>query len=391
VEYAISVKQPWAALLAHGHKTIEVRRWSTRRRGRVLIHAAREPDKRPEAWAKVPRHLAAAARQNGGIVGAADLIECRPYKDRPAFIADRALHLNDPGWFRPPALYGFVFARQRPLPFVRQGGALYFFEVPVHPQADAAFAQLLVSVRSAGEALAARHGGADLIDVKAPRRGSLGRPSDRVIAAVVRALAGCVPVSAALGELIEMGDAACRHVGAIPMGLSFIKCGLAGLGRRSSWSRRLEQLRESVAGQGMSPEVVTVAYADWRRAKAPTWQSVADYAIERREGVLLLDTFDKSWRAAGECLRPATLLDWLSEREVYRLAERCRRANVRLALAGSLRLAHIHRLWPAQPTWFAVRGAVCAANQRDGAVHPVKVRALAELLRWRAQQATGES
>ena len=60
--YALSLKQPWAALLVHGRKTIEVRRWATKRRGPVLIHAARVPDPRPEAWAQLPPELREAAR-----------------------------------------------------------------------------------------------------------------------------------------------------------------------------------------------------------------------------------------------------------------------------------------------------------------------------------------
>src|SRR5256885_16611977 len=44
-------------------------------------------------------------------------------------------------------------------------------------------AGLLVSVRSAGEAEAAIAGGADLIDVKEPAYGSLGRAKDETIAA----------------------------------------------------------------------------------------------------------------------------------------------------------------------------------------------------------------
>ncbi len=62
-EYAISLKQPWATLLVHGLKTIEVRRWSTPRRGRVLIHAAGVPDERAEAWRLVPAHLQEALNQ----------------------------------------------------------------------------------------------------------------------------------------------------------------------------------------------------------------------------------------------------------------------------------------------------------------------------------------
>ena len=55
---AISIKQPWAALIVAGLKTVEVRTWPTRRRGRVLIHAAKLADDRPEAW----DHITTAAR-----------------------------------------------------------------------------------------------------------------------------------------------------------------------------------------------------------------------------------------------------------------------------------------------------------------------------------------
>src|SRR5438094_6954309 len=78
---AISVKQPWAALLVAGLKTVEVRRWPTRRRGRVLIHAAKVADDRPEGWARITTpDLQAAAARCGGIVGAAEITACRTYE-----------------------------------------------------------------------------------------------------------------------------------------------------------------------------------------------------------------------------------------------------------------------------------------------------------------------
>src|ERR1700682_3757385 len=108
-QYALSLKQPWAALLVAGHKSIEVRRWPTARRGRVLIHAARVSDPRDEVWARVPEDLHEAAQVVGGIIGAGELTECRAYRTAEAFAADSDRHFNDPSWFRPPILYGFVF------------------------------------------------------------------------------------------------------------------------------------------------------------------------------------------------------------------------------------------------------------------------------------------
>src|SRR5438105_2711773 len=114
--YALSLKQPWAALLASGRKTVEVRKWPTTRRGRVLIHAARVSDDRPEAWALVPPELHAAARLTGGIVGAGDVLQCIAYRSPEAFAADQARHLNRPEWFEAPVLYGFPFANLTLLP-----------------------------------------------------------------------------------------------------------------------------------------------------------------------------------------------------------------------------------------------------------------------------------
>jgi hypothetical protein len=131
--YALSLKQPWAALLVHGRKTVEVRRWPTARRGRVLIHAARIPDPRPEAWARVPPELREAARLGGGIVGAGDLMGCLAYRNVEAFVADTERHLNDPSWFRPPVLYGFTFANLTSLPFRPYPGYVRFFPVEEGP------------------------------------------------------------------------------------------------------------------------------------------------------------------------------------------------------------------------------------------------------------------
>jgi hypothetical protein len=128
-QYALSVKQPWAALLVHGRKTVEVRRWPTTRRGRVLIHAARVPDERPEAWAHVPPELLETAQLFGGILGAGEITDCLTYRTVETFQRDQARHLNDPSWFQPPLLYGFAFANLRVLPFRPYSGWMRFFPV----------------------------------------------------------------------------------------------------------------------------------------------------------------------------------------------------------------------------------------------------------------------
>lgn len=128
--YALSIKQPWAALVVQGLKTIEIRRWPTARRGRILIHAARIPDARPEAWRQLPADLLALAQLQGGVIGSVDLTDCLSYHDQSAFDADQTAHRNEPAWFEPPLLYGFKFAEPKVLPFHKYPGWFRFFKIP---------------------------------------------------------------------------------------------------------------------------------------------------------------------------------------------------------------------------------------------------------------------
>jgi uncharacterized protein (UPF0264 family) len=225
--------------------------------------------------------------------------------------------------------------------------------------------RLLVSVRSAAEAADALAGGADLIDVKEPARGPLGRAEDAVLGAVLALVAGRRPVSAALGELT---DDAFPPAAA---GLGYVKWGLAGWSGRPGWRDALRRLLLA-AGPGL-PRVVVAAYADWPRAGSPPVPEVCALARQHPGSTLLVDTFDK-----GPPRR--TLRDWMPVPALVRLCARCREAGVRVALAGSLGPDEIAEVLPARPDWVAVRGAACRGG-RTGTVRADRVRLLVNLLR----------
>jgi uncharacterized protein (UPF0264 family) len=229
---------------------------------------------------------------------------------------------------------------------------------------------LLVSVRSAAEAEAALAGGAALIDVKEPAAGSLGRAADAAITDVLRAVGGRRPVSAALGELLETSW---EELPPSVTDLAYVKWGLASYRPQGSGPGWLDLRRaaERVAARSPSCRVVAVAYADWRRARSPAPEEVCAFAREYQTGPFLLDTWGKDG---------SSLLDWMPRPEVQRLCELCRSAGVPVALAGSLGPEEIRALRPAQPNWFAVRGAACRDRRRGAAVDVARVRQLAELL-----------
>jgi uncharacterized protein (UPF0264 family) len=211
--------------------------------------------------------------------------------------------------------------------------------------------KLLVSVRSPQEAEAALEGGAHVIDVKEPLRGSLGRASDSTIAAVLARVAGRRPVSAALGELANEAEA-------VPYpgrGLAFVKWGLFGMSE-GDWRGVLAQAVRRVAQADLQCQVVAVAYADWQWAGAPAVEEVAAFACSRPGSVLLVDTFQKA--ARPQTGASPTLLDVMPLGRVVRLCGLCREAGVRVALAGSLQARQVEELKAAGPDWFALRGAV---------------------------------
>src|SRR5262245_62338339 len=116
--------------------------------------------------------------------------------------------------------------------------------------------RLLVSVRSVSEADIALAGGADVIDIKEPMHGSLGRASNQVINAIQKRIAGRRPLSAALGELLDEPVPPDDFSG-------LVKAGLAGCAHSHDWRDRLALLRRNL----IQPLVV-VAYSDWQDRKS---------------------------------------------------------------------------------------------------------------------------
>ncbi|PIW85728.1 MAG: RNA-binding protein [Nitrospirae bacterium CG_4_10_14_3_um_filter_53_41] len=63
---ALSIKQPWANMIASGEKTIETRKWCTDYRGALLIVSSKRPRIEPAGYA----------------IAVAKLVDCRPMTKR---------------------------------------------------------------------------------------------------------------------------------------------------------------------------------------------------------------------------------------------------------------------------------------------------------------------
>lgn len=121
VNKALSIQQPWAWLIANGHKDIENRTWKTKHRGEFYIHAGKKIDMDGYRW--VTEHFPHIslpipdALELGGIVGKVNLTECHA----PQSPGVSPWHFED--------CFGFRVENAQVLPFQAVKGQLNFFSV----------------------------------------------------------------------------------------------------------------------------------------------------------------------------------------------------------------------------------------------------------------------
>jgi uncharacterized protein (UPF0264 family) len=226
--------------------------------------------------------------------------------------------------------------------------------------------RLLVSVRSRAEAVEALAGGADILDVKEPARGSLGMADAviiREIATTIREAGAAIPLSVALGELIDwihQTDGV-----ALPDEVTFAKLGMSSLTDREDWQSLWRATRKRFDQCRSSPvRWVAVAYADFEAACSPSIDEVATAAIEAGCAGLLIDTFAKTGQS---------LSDLLSSAQLLQLAERCHASGLFLAIAGSLKMSDLPLFRDVHADIIAIRSAACENHDRTGTVSATKI------------------
>jgi len=115
---ALTLRQPWATIVAEKLKTVEVRTWSTKYRGPLIIHAGKGWDS--SAWdefkAKIPDVYQRAdffdrsRGERGRVIARTQLVDVVRYDDPDSFLKDFERHFNAFTRFRE-GLFGWVFGR----------------------------------------------------------------------------------------------------------------------------------------------------------------------------------------------------------------------------------------------------------------------------------------
>ncbi|HEX6843032.1 MAG TPA: (5-formylfuran-3-yl)methyl phosphate synthase [Stellaceae bacterium] len=219
--------------------------------------------------------------------------------------------------------------------------------------------QLLASVRTPAEAQCAIAGGADIIDLKEPAQGALGRLSDATIAAIRHAVGGRRPSSATIGDLALAPAPVLAAVRAMAAtGVDIVKLGMFAGDAVATITALGSAARDGI-------RLVAVLFAD----RVPDFSLVSRCAEAGFYGVML-DTADK---AGGPLTRH------LAEPTLARFIADARRHRLLAGLAGSLSANDVPRLLPLQPDYLGFRSALTTGG-RDAPLDPAAVARLCALL-----------
>ena len=203
--------------------------------------------------------------------------------------------------------------------------------------------RLLASVRSVEEALQAVAGGADIIDLKEPSQGALGRLPDATIRAVLAAVRGeavgeARPVSATIGDQMLEPEAVIASVRAMAAnGADIVKFGIFPGDAPATIQALAAPAQEGI-------RLVAVLFGD----RAPDFGLIPLCARSGFLGVML-DTADKKAGPLTRCQSLETLAGFVAE---------ARRHGLLTGLAGSLTEADIPDLLALAPDYLGFRSAL---------------------------------
>ncbi len=216
--------------------------------------------------------------------------------------------------------------------------------------------KLLVSPINVEEAKIAKHGGADILDVKNPKEGSLGANFPWMIKAVKKA-AGSVPVSATIGDFnYKPGTASLAALGAAVAGAEYIKVGLYDIQTREHAMHMLLNIVRAVKGYDKNKKVVASCYSDYARINSISPLELPKIGAAVGVDVVMMDTGIKDGRSTFE---------FLTEEELMQFVSGARSYGLMTAIAGTIKFEDIPQLKRISPDIIGVRGCVCGGDRNS--------------------------
>lgn len=216
--------------------------------------------------------------------------------------------------------------------------------------------KLLVSPIDIDEALIAEQGGADIIDVKNPKEGSLGANFPWVIQAVRSRVTK--PLSATIGDFnYKPGTASLAALGAAVAGADYVKVGLYDIKTDQQAFELLSGVVKAVKSYDRNRIVVASGYSDYARIGSIPALRLPPIAQRAGCDVVMVDTGIKDGKSTFE---------FMGDDELQAFVDDAHGHGLQCALAGSIKFNDIASIKRIGPDIIGVRGLVCGGDRNDG-------------------------
>ncbi|WP_340820414.1 (5-formylfuran-3-yl)methyl phosphate synthase [Methanolobus sp. WCC4] len=215
--------------------------------------------------------------------------------------------------------------------------------------------KLLISPINPEEAIAAYEGGADIVDVKNPKEGSLGANFPWIIKSVKESINSGKPISATIGDFnFKPGTASLAALGAAVAGAQYIKVGLYDVQTEEQALEMLTNITRAVKDYDPTKKVVASGYSDYERINSINPHLLPEIGAKAGVDVVMVDTGIKDGRSTFE---------FMDEEELTKFTSAIRAVGLESALAGTLKFEDLPVLKRIQPDIIGVRGMVCGGDR----------------------------
>jgi uncharacterized protein (UPF0264 family) len=231
--------------------------------------------------------------------------------------------------------------------------------------------KLLISVVNKTEAIDSIKGGADIIDVKNPKEGSLGANFPHVIRHIKDVMPENLELSATLGDLPNLpGTASLAALGAAACGVDYVKVGLYGTKTSQEATNLMTEVVRAVKDYDSKIMTIACGYADYKTVGCVSPLELPDVAYQAEADGVLVDVKTKNGKD--------NLFSFLTDNELKVFVSQAHNNNLLAALAGSLESKDIPQIHSLGTDIIGVRGAVCAKKDRvSGKLETEKVKEFA--------------
>lgn len=232
---------------------------------------------------------------------------------------------------------------------------------------------LLISPINTEEALESIEGGADIVDVKNPKEGSLGANFPWVIKNIREITPAGMHVSATLGDVpYKPGTVSLAAAGAVVSGADYIKVGLYGTKNYDEALEVMENVVKSVREFNEDALIVASGYADAHRVGAVDPMEIPRVAADAGADLAMVDTAVKDGK---------TLFDFMDVEKLQNFNDTIHDYGLKSALAGSVKKDQLKLLHDIGCDVVGIRGAACTGGDRNnGSIHRTAVKELKEMI-----------